>query len=305
MKEQAGITLVQLKDSGDADDALSRMAGFFAQAVAHGSDLIVFPEYILGRKIPVTHPRVEAFCTLVRQHRMYAVAGLVEARDDTWSTTALLVDRTGMIIGDYRKIHPAGGTDPHYWPPLHKNDESCGQAGNQFKTFRLDFGTIGILQCYDGYFPEAWGCAAFAGAEVMLWINGRRSMVEDAYCISAAHAYGCVVGANVSNGWNTGFAEPRVKCITADGRREEMRLFPRVPQTGDACVHATIDLVALRHHRKHLRTMHERRPELYGALTKPWKMWQDYPEIPWDYAECQDWVDRAQEQSVQPPQKTI
>ena len=292
MKSQAKITLIQLTDNGNADTALERMPAFFERAAEHGSDLVVFPEYILGRKIPVTHSRVQKFCALARRHRVYAVAGLVEARDNAWSTTALLVDRTGAIIGDYRKIHPAGGTEPHYWPPLQKNDETLGVLGSEFKGFCLDFGTVGILQCYDGYFPEAWGCAAFTGAEILLWINGRRSMVEDAYCISAAHAYGCVVGANVSNGWNTGFAEPRVRCIAADGSREEMRLFPRIPHKGDACVHAAIDLAMLRHHRKHLRTMHQRRPELYGALTQPWKMWQSYPEIPWDYPECLEWVNK-------------
>ena len=290
MKSQSRVTLVQLTDNGNAETALERMPAFFDQASAYGSDLIVFPEYILGRRIPVTHPRVEAFRALARQRRMYAVAGLVQARDNAWSTTALLVDRAGNILGDYLKIHPAGGVEPHYWPPLQKNDETLGVSGSQFKSFHLDFGIVGILQCYDGYFPEAWGCAALTGAEILLWINGRQSMVEDAYCISAAHAYGCVVGADVSNGSNTGFAEPRAQCITADGRREEMRLFPRIPEKGDACVHATIDMAALRHHRKHLRTMHQRRPELYGALTQPWPMWRDYPDIPWDYPECADWV---------------
>ena len=40
--------------------------------------------------------------------------------------------------------------------------------------------------------------------------------------------------------------------------------------------------------------MHQRRPEMYGLLTQDVKMWQDYPEIPWDYPECEDLVNKAQ-----------
>jgi predicted amidohydrolase len=163
--------------------------------------------------------------------------------------------------------------------------------GNQFKVFELDFGPIGILQCYDGYFPEAWGCTSFHGAEIILWINGREGMIEDGYCRFAADAYGCVVGANITDGKNTGFAG---RFVRAAGTPEESRLFPRIKDPGDGCVHATIDLQGLRHSRKHLRTMHQRRPELYGRLTEDIKVWQDYPDIPWDFPECESMVNRAQ-----------
>jgi len=160
--------------------------------------------------------------------------------------------------------------------------------------FHLDFGPIGVLQCYDGYFPEAWSCTSFAGAEVIVWINGREGMIEDSHCLFAAAAYGCVVAANITNGKNTGFAGPFGQFVMADGQPEEARLFPRIKEGGDNCVHATVDLARLRHHRKHPRTMHQRRPELYGLLTQPIRMWQDYPDIPWDSPECAELVNRAQ-----------
>lgn len=168
--------------------------------------------------------------------------------------------------------------------------------GGAFKVFTLDFGPIGILQCYDGYFPEAWGCTSYLGAELIFWINGRDGMVEDSHCIFAAQAYGCVVGANITNGRNTGFAAPAVAApyLTAAGEPEEARLFPRIKEPGDACVHATINLKALRHHRKHLRTMHQRRPELYGLLTQDVRMWQNYPDVAWDYPECAALVNKSQ-----------
>ncbi|MCL5271103.1 MAG: carbon-nitrogen hydrolase family protein [bacterium] len=307
MKDQAKITLVQLtydekKTEKNADSVIDRMPAFFQQAADNGSDLIVFPEYVLGQRITVGHERVQRFFALARRHNMYAIAGMVETHNERWSTTALMVDRAGNLLGRYYKTHPASGPAPHWWPPREGNDsEARGWLGNQFKVFHLDFGPIGILECYDGYFPEAWGCTSFSGAEIILWINGRNGFIEDSHCIFAAKAYGCVVGANITNGRNTGFAAPNgapSPILIAEGPHaqggEEMRLYPRIKEPGDACVHATIDLARLRHHRKHLRTMHQRRPELYGLLTQEVKMWQDYPDIPWDWPECEAMVNRSQ-----------
>jgi predicted amidohydrolase len=293
VKDVAKITLVQLTTRNQsADSLIERMPAYFDEAAKYGSDLIVFPEYVLGHSITVEHPRVQRFCELARQHNMYAIAGLVEKMDDRWATTALVIDRSGNLLGRYVKCHPASGGPPHFWPPQKGNDsEARGVLGNQFKVFHLDFGPVGILQCYDGYFPEAWGCTSFNGAEIILWINGREGMIEDGYCWFAADAYGCAVGATITDGKNTGFAG---RFVRADGTPEESRLFPRIPQPGDGCVHATIDLQGLRRSRKHLRTMHQRRPELYGRLTEDIKIWQDYPDIPWDFPECEAMVNKAQ-----------
>ena len=298
-KDQAKITLVQLTTRDQSPDSvIERMPAFFEEASRDGSDLIVFPEYVLGHRIPIEHPRVQKFLALAKEHQIYAIAGLVESHGERWSTTALVVDRQGQLLGRYFKCHPASGPPPHFWPPRPGSDaEARGILGNQFKVFHLDFAPIGILQCYDGYFPEAWGCTSFNGAEIILWINGRQGMIEDAYCIFAADAYGCVVGATITDGKNTGFAG---RSVRAPGQREESRLFPRIREPGDACVHATIDLADLRRRRKHLRTMHQRRPELYGRLTEDVKIWQDYPQVPWDFPECPGLVNKAQ---LEPPAK--
>jgi predicted amidohydrolase len=284
MRDTAKITLVQLEDHNDGK-AIDRMPAYFDEAAEQGSDLIVFPEYILGQRIPISHESVVRFCSLTAQHKMYAIVGLVEEHEGgRWSTTAIVVDRQGEILGRYYKTHPAAGPGPHWWPPIPGNDaEARGLLGNRFDVFKLDFGSISILECYDGYFPEAWGCASYAGAEIILWINGRMGMIEDAYCRMPAECYACVVGANITNGRNTGFAGPAYgDVIKAEGEREEARLFPRIKEPGDASVTATIDLAQLRWVRKHHRQSHQRRPDLYGPLTQPSKIWQDYPDIPWD-----------------------
>ena len=58
MKESAKITLVQFSYWGDDGDVIDRMPPFFQQAKEYGSDIIVFPEYVLGNRIPIEHERV-------------------------------------------------------------------------------------------------------------------------------------------------------------------------------------------------------------------------------------------------------
>jgi predicted amidohydrolase len=277
---------------------IERMPPFFEQAADVGADLVVFPEYILGDKITPQDAVAMRFFELAKKYRINAITGCVERHGkDSYCTSAWVVNRDGLLVGRYLKSHPASGPGPHWWPPLPGHDtEARGVLGSQFKVFPLDFARIGILQCYDGYFPEAFACTSYMGAEIILWINGRDGIIEDPYCITAATCYGCVVGGVITQGHNTGFAGPG--CVAPIGDYsdppEEMRLYPRIKQKGDACVSAVINLSELRWKRKHLRTMHQRRPDMYGLLTQDVKMWQDYPEIPWDYPECAELANKAQ-----------
>ena len=299
MRDSIRISLVQFPENRDAspDATADRLPAFFKQAAAYGSDVIAFPEYVLGRHVTLDHPPVQTLMQLAGEHNMYAVGGIIERLDETkYATTALLVGRDGKLIGRYVKAHPAAGIGPWWWPPVPGHDEEArSQLGDGFKAWDLDWGKLGIIQCYDGYFPESWGCTSFAGAEVILWINGRPSSIQDAHCIYPAHAYACVVGANVSDGGNTGFAEPMYgRFVHSEGTREEGRLFPRIAEPGDGIVHATIDLNQLRALRKHHRMQHQRRPELYGRITQHAKMWEAYPDVEWSHPDAPDYVNKAQ-----------
>lgn len=302
MSQTARMTLVQLPERPDPAEKLASFKAGFAAAKAAGSDLIAFPEYCLGRMIPRTHDTVRAFAQLAAEHRMYAVAGLIEALPaGRHTTTALLFGRDGQIVGDYRKVHPAAGIGPYWWPPLPGADaEAMGELGDRFVSFTLDFGTVGIIQCYDGLFPESWGCTAAAGAEIILWINGRSSMLQDSMALAAAQSYAVIVGSNVSDGYNTGFAEPLygeyldgIASPGATTQREESRMYPRLPERGEGVVHAALHLDRLRALRKHHRMAHQRRPELYHPLTQPLRYAQQYPDLPWVHPDCPRYVNLA------------
>ena len=156
------------------------------RAAREGAQLVVFPEYYLGR-IAVPSPETERISNAAAGGRIYVIIGCWEVRGDgTFANTALLFDRMGKIIGKYQKVHAAvdhyEGEPPWSRPPVGKdqdwfirNDpEWVMQRGNGFPVFNLDFGRIGILTCYDGWFPESFRVLSLKGAELLVWINGPR-----------------------------------------------------------------------------------------------------------------------------------
>ncbi len=152
---RATVTLVQLTVGDGAPPVLDRMPAFFREAAERGSDLVVFPEYVLGHNLTPKSDAAQRFFALAREHRINAVTGCVEAHGDKWATSAWVVDRQGTLVGRYLKSHPASGPAPHFWPPVGDSvAEAQGVLGSEFKVFTLDFGPVGILQCYDGYFPR-------------------------------------------------------------------------------------------------------------------------------------------------------
>jgi predicted amidohydrolase len=73
---------------------------------------------------------------------------------------AVLFDREGRLLGKQRKVHP-------YWP-----EEPLGVSpGESFEVFTTDFGVVGMMICYDSWWPEAARLLALKGAEVILFPN--------------------------------------------------------------------------------------------------------------------------------------
>ena len=172
-------------------DPSETVVQYIQKAATDGAQLIVFPEYLLGR-ISVPGPQTERISKAAAVGHIYVVVGCWEVfSGDSFANTALLFDRSGKIVGKYNKVHAAvdqfEGEPPWSKPPTGKdaewflsNDpEWKMKRGDGFPVFDLDFGRIGILTCYDGWFPESFRVLSLKGAEVLVWINGRRGTVED------------------------------------------------------------------------------------------------------------------------------
>ncbi|MHC1766774.1 MAG: carbon-nitrogen hydrolase family protein [Verrucomicrobiia bacterium] len=88
-------------------DAADQLISYMERAGQDGAQLVVFPEYILGR-IQVPGPSTRKISAVAAAHGLYVIVGCWEVFDDaTFANTALLFDRTGKIVGKYRKTHAA------------------------------------------------------------------------------------------------------------------------------------------------------------------------------------------------------
>jgi predicted amidohydrolase len=138
-----------------------------AEAARQKADLIVLGEtltYInLHRKFEdvaesIPGPSTEYFGELAKRHNLYIVAGLVERSGHLLHNTAALIGPDGQLVGKYRKTSlPRGEIDGGLMP------------GDEYPVFDTRFGKLGLMICYDGFFPEVARELSNRGAEVIAW----------------------------------------------------------------------------------------------------------------------------------------
>ncbi len=105
---------------------------------------------------PIPGPSTEYFGDLAKRHDLYIVVPIVERDGHLIYNTAALVGPEGQLIGKYRKVTlPRGECDQGIQP------------GTEYPVFQTRFGTLGIIICYDGFFPEPARQLSLNGAEVI------------------------------------------------------------------------------------------------------------------------------------------
>jgi predicted amidohydrolase len=142
-------------------------APLIEQAAKKHADLVVLPEtltfYGLGKTYadvaePIPGPSSEYFGTLAKQHNLYIVAGLIERDAHLIYNVAILLGPDGKLIGKYRKV------------TLPRDEITSGvMPGHEYPVFETRFGKLGMMVCYDGFFPEVARELSNRGAEVIAW----------------------------------------------------------------------------------------------------------------------------------------
>jgi N-carbamoylputrescine amidase len=257
----------------DGYDPTNQLVPYINRAGRDRAELIVFPEYVLGR-IPVPGPSTEKIAAAAKANSIYVVVGCWEVfADGTFANTALIFDRSGKIVGKYRKTHRAvdhyeGGT-PWEHPPsgktrdwmLRHDPEWIMQAGNELPVFTFDFGAVGILTCYDGWFPEPARVLSLKGAELLIWMNGRGGSVEDFIVKSIMfQSHVAMITTNQAYGAGTMIGDLSVPPAS---------IIARCPDNQESYITATVDLKGVRQARASSRNFRQRRPDLYAPLTTP------------------------------------
>ena len=140
---------------------------FVAAAARQKADLVVLGETLtyvnLGKKYhevaePIPGPSTDYFGRLAKEHNLYIVPGLLERDGHLVYNVAVLIGPDGKIVGKYRKTClPRGEVEGGLAP------------GSEYPVFQTRFGKVGLMVCYDGFFPEVARELTNRGAEVIAW----------------------------------------------------------------------------------------------------------------------------------------
>jgi predicted amidohydrolase len=146
-------------------DNCRQFAPLIAEAARQKADLIVLPETLTHTNTGRTYaeaseaipgPSAEYFSSLAKEHQVHLVAGLLERAGHVVYNVAVLIGPDGKIIGKYRKVClPRGEVEMGVTP------------GSEYPVFETRFGKVGMMICYDGFFPEVARELANRGAEVI------------------------------------------------------------------------------------------------------------------------------------------
>ena len=248
-------------------DDVGKAVLYIEKAAKDSAQLVVFPEYYLGW-ITIPGKETMAISEAAARNSIYVIIGSWEVfNDSSFANAALLFGRDGKILGKYYKTHAAVDTyegDPAYSSPpkghdrnwfLRNDPEWIMEKGQEFPVFDLDFAKIGILTCYDGWFPEPFRILSLKGAEILIWVNNRGGQVED-YIVRTAMHHNTVsmICTNKADGGGT---------MIADYPKE---IKASCPKPGENYISAVLDLKHLRYEREHSRNAQQRRPDIYGEI---------------------------------------
>ncbi len=168
--------LVQHRCSADPDDNLARSVAGIREAAADGARLVLLQELHRSRYFcqqedpavfdlaePIPGPSSALLGDLARELGVVIVGSLFERRAaGLYHNTAVVLDSDGRLAGRYRKMHIPD--DPGYYEKFYFTPGDLG-----FQPVDTAVGRLGVLVCWDQWFPEAARLMALAGAEVLLY----------------------------------------------------------------------------------------------------------------------------------------
>ncbi len=172
------VAACQVNSRGDRAVNLTTAVELLERAAAAGADLAVLPEYVdyLGpaagepKPEPVDGEFAEVFADAARRLKLWVVAGsfheLGPDADHTYNTT-LVFDRSGVRVGEYRKIH-LFDIDLAGRPEVSYRESQRVAPGNQVVSVDVEGVRFGLTICYDLRFPELYRQLAVEGAHVLL-----------------------------------------------------------------------------------------------------------------------------------------
>ena len=176
MKKTLPVALIQERNHGDADANLSVIEARVAEAARRGARLVLLQELHNGAYFcqhqnvcefeqaePIPGPSTERLGQLAKQHGVVLVSSLFERRAaGLYHNTAVVFEADGSIAGKYRKMHIPD--DPGFYEKFYFTPGDLG-----FEPVDTSVGRLGVLVCWDQWYPEGARLMALAGAELLLY----------------------------------------------------------------------------------------------------------------------------------------
>jgi N-carbamoylputrescine amidase len=170
------LGLVQMRCSEDPAENTDKALAMTREAAAQGAQVICLPELFRSRYFcqseddrhfalaePVPGPTTEAFASLAAELDVTIVVSLFERRaPGVYHNTTAVVDRQRGYVGKYRKMHIPD--DPRYYEKYYFTPGDLG-----FLHFPTDRADLGVLICWDQWYPEAARLTALKGAEILFY----------------------------------------------------------------------------------------------------------------------------------------
>ncbi|MDY4040109.1 MAG: carbon-nitrogen hydrolase [Prevotella sp.] len=170
------IGLLQLHNTADLKDNLSRLSEGIADLAGRGAQLVVLQElhntlYFCQEENvanfdlaePIPGPSTGFYGELARQFGIVIVTSLFERRaPGLYHNTAVVIERDGSIAGKYRKMHIPD--DPGFYEKFYFTPGDLG-----FHPIDTSVGRLGVMVCWDQWYPEAARLMALQGAQLLIY----------------------------------------------------------------------------------------------------------------------------------------
>ena len=176
MRPKFRIGLVQMACSTDPGENLDKAVGCIREAAARGAQIVCLQELFRSQYFcrkedaalfdlaePIPGPSTEVIGKIARETGTVVIASLFERRAaGLYHNTAAVLNASGELLGLYRKMHIPD--DPLYYEKFYFTPGDLG-----FRNFDTPFGRVGVLVCWDQWYPEAARLTAMQGADVLFY----------------------------------------------------------------------------------------------------------------------------------------
>lgn len=280
------LGLVQSRCTLDPDENLATAIAGIRDAAARGAQIVCLQElfrsqyfcqtedheyFKLAEAIP--GPSTERLGAVAKELGVVIIASLFEKRaEGLYHNTAAIIDADGSYLGKYRKMHIPD--DPQYYEKFYFTPGDLG-----FRSWETKFAKIGVLVCWDQWYPEAARLTALSGAEILFyptaigwlppekveygerqaaaWETIQRShAIANGVFVCAVNRVGHEGGQPGIEFWGGSFvADPNGRILAKAGAQPDVLVVP-------------IEIGAVDVVRTHWPFLRDRRIDAYGEITK-------------------------------------